>query len=57
MVKKDYTRIAFLINQMPIKLTKEQLVNELSLLFLLDNPKFKKDLFVKACFIPKESAP
>jgi len=57
MVKKDYTRIAFLINQMPIKLTKEQLVNELSLLFLLDNPKFKKDLFVKACFIPKESTP
>jgi hypothetical protein len=57
MVKKDYTRIAFVINQMPLKLTKEQLVNELSLLFLLDNPKFKKDLFVKACFIPKETTP
>ena len=53
MTQKDYVRIVALVRQMPPKITKGQLLKELCLLFVLDNPRFKSEKFLTACGDPK----
>ena len=49
MTQSDYQQFATLIRQMPVEITKRQLIESLVLLFSLDNPRFNEEKFLKAC--------
>lgn len=49
MTQRDYVRIAAVLRQMPTRINKTELVKMLCLMFTLDNPKFKEELFIRAC--------